>query len=497
MQIFGGLVVPEIFFNQDGDPFLFQLYRRWGCSRMIESRIGNGVGGIGDARYDKKSASDWTFKTLDKAVANVERWLSRKAPSVEKLLTLDIIIPSYRVDLSFLDPIMQLRPPETCSTMFVIIIDNPNSPSIDLLQKKYGEDPFVRIRVNKTNLGAPASRNRGMKESAADWIHFLDDDATPDDDLLILAAEVIREHPSAAGFIGTSKLPIANGVFATAVHLSVVTYFWDIARKRPEEKDLPWGVTANLIARRNADGINFNLIFPKTGGGEDIDFCRRKRNWMVAKNGGGNGVFCAAQDVVITYPWWNGAELPSIWRFYGWGKGDGALVKLYPQFCYCDFAPNSGETLLICLLVLFLGLLTPAAFSHVGECVSLSLCGAVAVILANVSHSVYKEVSPDYDHWEFQQCSIAGFKYGVAVGVSALIRIASELGRAVGMLERGEILYFGKSFDWFIGGGKNSIANDRRGSWQRFALLVLVAFTILVRALQLSVVRAFSSSLVS
>ncbi|KAI0723596.1 hypothetical protein C8Q76DRAFT_723357 [Earliella scabrosa] len=53
MDIFGGEVIPERFTNQDGDPFLFQLYRRWGCSTMVPSRIRNEVGGSGAARYDK------------------------------------------------------------------------------------------------------------------------------------------------------------------------------------------------------------------------------------------------------------------------------------------------------------------------------------------------------------------------------------------------------------------------------------------------------------
>ena len=493
MEIFGGLVIPEVFFNQDGDPFLFQLYRRWGCSSMIEVQVGNGVGGSGGARYDKKPTSDWTFDTLDKAVAKVEGWLSRKAPSVEKLLTLDVIIPSYRVDPRFLDPILRLRPPETCSVMFIIIVDDPNSPSIDLLQQKYGADPFVRIRVNKANLGASASRNRGMKESAADWVHFLDDDVTPDEDLLVQTAKVIREQPNAVGFAGTSKFPTTRNIFTTAIHLADVTYFWDIARKRPEDTDLPWGVTANLIARRNPDGIDFDLIFPKTGGGEDIDFCRRKRDWMVARSGKGSEGFRAAQDVVVTHPWWNNGQ-PSFWRFHGWGRGDGALVKLYPQFRYRDFAPSSGETLLLCLLAFFFGLLAPLDPHLRRECISLSLCGAVAVALANVSHSIYKAAFPDYDHWEFQVCTVTGPKYAVAVVVSAFIRVISEVGRTVGVLERGEIRYLGRRFDWFTGrGGRDPIDNERRGSLKRFALFI--TFTIWLRDLQLAVGRAFFSSL--
>lgn len=36
---------------------------------------------------------------------------------------------------------------------------------------------------------------------------------------------------------------------------------------------LPWGVTAN-VAVRNTDE-RFDLRFPPTGGGEDVDFCLR------------------------------------------------------------------------------------------------------------------------------------------------------------------------------------------------------------------------------
>ena len=482
MEIFDGLVIPEVFVNQDGDPFLFQLYRRWGCSSMIEVQVGNGVGGSGSARYDKKPASEWTFDTLDKAVAKVEGWLSRNAPSVEKLLTLDVIIPSYRVDLKFLDPILQLRPPKSCSVMFIIIIDDPNSPSINLLQQKYGADPFIRIRANKANLGASASRNRGMKESAADWIHFLDDDVTPDEDLLVQSAKVIREHPDVVGFVGTSKFPIASNIFTTAIHLADVTYFWDIARKRPNDKDLPWGVTANLIVRRSPDDIEFDLLFPKTGGGEDIDFCRKKRDWMVARSG--KGCFHAAEAVIVTHPWWNNGRF-SLRRFYGWGEGDGALIKLYPQFRYWDFAPSSSETLLFCLLAFFFALLAPLDSIHQGECVSLALCGAIAVVLANVSHSVYKATFPHYDRWELQKCTVTGSKYAAAVVVSAFIRMVSEAGRTVGMLERGEILYMGKRFDWFTGrDGMDPIVDERRGSLERFVLFIV--FTI-----QLTVGRAF------
>ncbi|EGN99419.1 hypothetical protein SERLA73DRAFT_108917, partial [Serpula lacrymans var. lacrymans S7.3] len=103
MDIFGGEVIPDIFINQDGDPFLFQLYRRWGCSRMFPCRISNLVGGSVNARYRQQYASDWTFEPLNKATDAVEAWLAGVYPSVERKLTIDVVIPCYRVQLPFLE----------------------------------------------------------------------------------------------------------------------------------------------------------------------------------------------------------------------------------------------------------------------------------------------------------------------------------------------------------------------------------------------------------
>ncbi|KAG2127597.1 nucleotide-diphospho-sugar transferase [Suillus bovinus] len=344
MNAFGGQVIPEVFINQDGDPFLFQLYRKWGCSRMIPSRLSNGIGGSLPARYIQQHADGWTFGSLTEAASTLEASLATSFPAATRKMTLDIIIPSYRVLLPFLDTILALKESPTCESMFIIIIDNPHSPKITELEAKYAHRPDIRIRVNENNLGASASRNRGMKESAADWILFLDDDVIPQDDILIKAEKAIRSNPQAAGFIGNSYFPVASTVFTNAVHLAGVTYFWDIAAKMSEnESDMPWGVTANLIARRVQDGVEFDLQFPKTGGGEDIDFCRRKRDFSITHGGEG---FHPAPHVIATHPWWNDGQR-SYRRFYMWSKGDGGLIKLYPNLTYLDHTPNSAELFLI------------------------------------------------------------------------------------------------------------------------------------------------------
>ncbi|KAJ6559165.1 NAD-dependent epimerase/dehydratase [Mycena vulgaris] len=434
LDIFGGVVVPEEFVNQDGDPYLFQLYRRWGCSTMIEPRLRNVIGGSNDARYDKIHAPEWTFQALHDGVAIAEDWLRKEGSSVQQKLTLDIIIPSHRVQLDLLRPILLLKSSPTCSVSTIVIIDDPSSPNIAELEKEYAKRPEVRIRVNDRNMGASFSRNRGLAEATAKWVLFLDDDVVVDPDLLLEAEKAIRAHPQAAGFV----------VFTAAVHLNKIS-----------GEDLPWGVTANLIARRDLkDGVEFDLSFPKTGGGEDIDFCRKKRDASIAA---GNQGFFPAAKVRVTHPWWSGGKR-SYWRFYMWGYGDGGLIKMYPKMTYRDF-PNSAELLLACISLSAIEITTGITRSS-----GLSFRGlkyGCAVILANIIHDMYRHLWRDPERTLAFRTEIAGPRWLAAIAESALLRMASEGGRAVGVLKKRQIGALAKRFDWFAGTLPDAVKEER------------------------------------
>ena len=479
LDIFGGNIIPDVFTNQDGDPFLFELYRRWGCSTMTPMRIHNGHGGNFEARYDKVHATGWTFVTLDDATSVIEAWLRRRAPAVQRKLTLDIVVPCYRVIMEHLDVILALQPSPTCSTKTIVIVDNPECPRIGQLMQKYGHRADVRIRVNPKNLGASASRNRGLQESAAEWVHFLDDDVTPEASLLIEAEKVIREHPTAAGFVCNAQFPSADTIFTMAVHLAGVTFFWDIAEKI--EQDVPWGVTANLIARRNvADGVEYDLQFPKTGGGEDIDYCRKKREYSL--NHGGEAFF-PAPAVKVTHPWWHGGAR-SYWRFYMWSKGDGGLIKLYPEHCFRDMSPNAGECMLICALVLVLGVFV-AAFD-LWRSLSLIKLGALfglATMLANVVHNLLRHLVLHPERVENMKTTLRGWRWICAIAEGAVIQVFSEWGRVVGLLERGEYDLLGMRFDWFCGVCGEGPKQEEVWNNQTRVALIVVVFAFLIRSL--------------
>ncbi|QRV75675.1 hypothetical protein RhiJN_03690 [Ceratobasidium sp. AG-Ba] len=462
LEIFDGQVVPEEFINQDGDPYLFQLYCHFGASDVVSCRLHNVIGGDNDARYEKRHISNWTFEILERGKDTVRAWCITQASCVKPKISLDVIVPSYRVNLNCLSKILSLRPSSTCITMFIIIVDDPTSPYVYQLQHMNSYRMDVRIRVNKKNQGASASRNRGLTESSAEWVAFLDDDVDPSPDYLVAAERHIRQRPDAAGFVGNTYFPVARNIFTTAVHLAGVTYFWDIADKISE--DVPWGVTANLIARRNIqDGVKFDLIFPKTGGGEDIDFCRQKR--QVSLERGGTG-FWAAPDVMAVHPWWNGGRR-SYWRYYMWSKGDGALIKLYPEYSWGDSTPTSAELLALAALIVAGGLV-----SFTGPITRFGLILAVSTLVVNLLHDAYRHLWRHKERTQVIKTSIGPIAWVCAVFEGGLIRMVSEMGRLVGVVERREWKSLGKRFDWFTG-GPWGITEERSNGIERMILIAL------------------------
>lgn len=294
----------------------------------------------------------------------------------------------------------------------------------------------------------------------------------PRPDILIEAEKIIRAHPRAAGFVGNVQFPQATSIYTTAVHLAGVTYFWDIATKIQE--DVPWGVTASLIARRNVnDGVLYNLAFPQTGGGEDIDYCRQKREHSIRRGGEG---FWAAPNVVATHPYWNDGRR-YYKRFYMWSVGDGALIKLYPELVYIDYAPNAAELLLLSVvasLLAWLSLLFSFNYRiHIPLAFGPSL--ALSTLLANVLHDCYRHLHRNSDRVASMNTTVAGFSWVLAVVESSIIRLYSEIGRVVGIIQRREVWLLGHRFDWFAGvwgdGPKNE---ERSNNCQRAFLTILV-----------------------
>ena len=171
----------------------------------------------------------------------------------------------------------------------------------------------MKIIQNPKNIGASASRNKGIDIASGDFLLFIDDDCVANRDLLLEYTNTIEKHPDHPGYIGVTNMPKANNNFEKAVQLSDMLHFFTLSK----QKDLMyWGITANLLIRADAIGeLRFPTHYPKKGGGEDINFClsvieNYKRNNQKQS-------FKTSHTSQVTHPYWS-ESLKSYSRFFRW-----------------------------------------------------------------------------------------------------------------------------------------------------------------------------------
>ena len=256
----------------------------------------------------------------------------------ENTIQLDIVIPSFRADVAVLNSIRSLSVPENMIRKIIVVLDDPFHPLPRELQDWSAFDDLTIIR-NEVNLGASGARNRGIDAALSDWILFLDDDIYPEPDLLQVYAKSIEEKGGSPWLCRYYGLPETVSSFTKGIVASDILTFFDLAEHRD---NMPWGVTANLLIRRDAIGNHrFKSIFPKSGGGEDIDFCLEIVN-SFGKN------FSTEPNAVVHHPWWNNSSR-TYRRFFRWAYGDSNLPALHPKHRWRNL-PNTAELLTLCLL---------------------------------------------------------------------------------------------------------------------------------------------------
>lgn len=339
--VFGPTIFPAHFVNQDADPFVFEVYFRHKQARILSGcELVNRVGGKDEARYVKQpSAVRWPT-LLPAALATCSQWLGRELD----VISLDVVVPTFRCDYEQLTNILRLPVPDKLSVRFVVVLDNPLHHAVfDRMEQEHSTNCAVRLRRNPVNAGASQTRNRGLSECTGDYVLFLDDDVAPQSDLLFRYLEYMVAHPGAAGFVGSTVLPPPATPRQHGIRLVGCTHFWTIATVADPSQLLPWGITANLCVRR-VEGLWFHPdLFPKAGGGEDIDFCIRVyQHWDVAG-------LVPAPLAVVHHPWWNDGH-PHLAHFAGWAVGDGALADLYGKWAFYS-VPNLVEQMLLVALV--------------------------------------------------------------------------------------------------------------------------------------------------
>jgi GT2 family glycosyltransferase len=428
-----GELFSDKFVNQDADPFLFQLYRYFNANTYSETvELTNNVGGVQlleDTSYKRprynRQHIEWSTTLLDQAVA---RLCANDTVKLLRKPTVDVVVPTFRVERDFLEGILDLKSTRA-NVNFIFVVDNPRADVqwLRVLEKTRSLHD-LRVRVNESNMGASRTRNVGLNESAAEYLLFLDDDLHPNADIIDEYVQVAETEEGAKydGFVGFSELPEKpNEVFPTAVHFSGVSFFWRAAAVMSET---PWGITANLFVRRTACTY-FDSDYIKTGGGEDIHFC------LTLKRG---RPLLSVPGARIVHPWWNnGARCYS--HFFNWSQSDGILMTKFPKLTY-RCCPDAVEFTILSLLVL-----TALAIYQPNLWKTLPFL-PVAILAVDAAIDLWeKYLDPKAEPYS------QGSTRLVAVLESTLIKNYSALGHLWGHIQRGALTNVCKRFDWFCG----------------------------------------------
>jgi GT2 family glycosyltransferase len=372
LNIFNGLIPShrmDCFVNQDLDPYLQRLYLKFGAApHLVTTELENSEGGTNSngARYRRIKAKGWRDFVREDDIYTMEYLhLHRNNSSnniIPKIL-LDVVIPTYRLEMQYLHRICGLKVPETLRTTFIIIVDNPDwlvqkaitdlkapdnvssdqaAARLQDFLSAHSPTNNIRVRCNATNMGASASRNRGIDESAADYILFLDDDVMPNADLLDAYQQAIStKDKDTIAFVGLVRFPRSPTLPLrhAAVLMSYLTFMFEIAAN-PIYESPAWGVTANLVVEKGR--VRFDTSYAKTGGGEDVDFCLR----LSCSHHGGR--LRSVPDAVVVHDFWKGGAIALSRHFFNWAVGDSALFNRFPDQVYLSF-PNFVETVFFTL----------------------------------------------------------------------------------------------------------------------------------------------------
>lgn len=430
--------IPANFVNQDADPFLFERARRLGFAAFTNKiYIHNERGGV-DGGLMRFTEPRYTRQGTN--------WRSMLETS-PRVITIDIAIPMYRISTDFIEHVLSIPYDKSTTDVRVSVCIDKGREHIlhrewEQLRQLELEETRLRIRVNEVNIGASATRTRLLNDNHSEYMLFLDDDVIPDKEIVNAYVKTIREHPKANGFVGMSRLPYDDRLWTDAIHLNS-TFFWHISEFAKEhDLSVPWGVTANLMIKW-APTYEFDIHFPKTGGGEDIDLCIQ----MGAR-------FVPVPEAKVLHPW---RETPvrMFTRMFEWAAGDGYLNVKYPEYTYW-YCGNFPTYLLLWALYSWRTLYVP--------CVTEVL---FKLIWCLCIHARWKG--------EFRVLEHKSLARKIAIVLlSSVADNASEFGHLYYNIRNREVGLLFKRFDWFLGTMRESIQYESLKSLSFVGLLCIV-----------------------
>lgn len=172
-----------------------------------------------------------------------------------------VIIPHYN-DVRRLIRCLNALSPQMSDAVEVVVVDNGSTQDLSPVRTAF---PDLTL-VTEPRKGAAEARNRGVAETTAPQLAFLDSDCVPEPDWLAVAQEVKARADLIGGAVAVFEEtpPPRSGTEAFEL-----VFAFDNRRYVEQER---FSVTANLLTQRSV----FEATGPFVAGkSEDLDWCRR------------------------------------------------------------------------------------------------------------------------------------------------------------------------------------------------------------------------------
>ena len=182
------------------------------------------------------------------------------------MTAVEVIVPVYNGSRLVARALSSILTQRTDATLSIHLIDDASTDdSLAVLTELAANDPRVRVSGNPSNVGVSVTRNRGIDESHAPFIAFLDqDDEWMPDKLSSQLAEFAAD-PSLDFVVGRQSI-----VLDSATRPSWVRPEW---LQQPQ----PGYIPGALIARREAFDSIGRFDEAMRHGGDDTDWFARAR----------------------------------------------------------------------------------------------------------------------------------------------------------------------------------------------------------------------------
>jgi teichuronic acid biosynthesis glycosyltransferase TuaG len=135
-----------------------------------------------------------------------------------------VIIPYFRKKKFIVKAINSILNQKYANKEIIIIYDDNDKSDLEYLKRKFSKNKIIKFLINKKNIGAGQSRNRGIKHAKGKYISFLDSDDFWKKNKLDLQIKFMKKNNYSVSHTSYNIVDINNNVLGFRKAKNFVSY---------------------------------------------------------------------------------------------------------------------------------------------------------------------------------------------------------------------------------------------------------------------------------